>query len=251
MRTLLLLALVLAGSLAVFLVHGREQLARRDQAHLDLLRREADLERLLATLGTPDDAEFEVLLAEHGNLVATARGRLELLTHAAADGARPRLAELLSESASSALRPGTPLHASLRAQAGLPAEDEPQPEAPPTVQEQALACVIEALAPLAAAMDVDTLALRAGGQPLPVPDVAGLAHVEAQLVVSGALPDMVRALEALSPVQGAGLPAVSVLDASLRRIEPSRWGENLRTLATPPVRLTASLDILLPATGGP
>jgi hypothetical protein len=251
MMVVLLLAAVLAGSLALFLVQGREQLARRDQAHLDLLRRETDLDRLLATLGTPDDTEFEAQLAEHGRLVATARERFELLAHAEPGSVRPRLAELLAGSPCAALQPGTALHASLRAQAGLPPAGDEQPGTPPSAQEQALASVVEAVAPLAEGLELDTLELKAGGEPLPVTDVAGLSHVQAQLVVSGALPDMVRLLEALSPRQGGGLPVVSVLDASLRRIEPSRWGENLRQLATPPVRLTASLDILLPATGGP
>ncbi len=251
MRSLVLLVAVLAGALALFLGRGRDGLALRDQAHVDLLRREQDLERLLATLGSPADEEFEALLAEHGRLVASARERLELLSRAEPGAARPRLAELLGGAACPALQPGGARHAALRAQAGLPPEGEGPADAPPSDQEQALCAVVAVVDPLAAALELETLALKDEGRPLPVPDVAGLAHVEAQLVVSGALPDVLRVLEALAPRQGGGLPAVSVLEASLRRIEPPRWGESLHRLATPPVRLTASLDILLAAAGGP
>jgi hypothetical protein len=249
MRTLLLLALVLAGALAVFFVRGREALARRDQAHVDLLRREQDLERLRTTLGTPDEAEFEALLAEHVELVSSAEERLAQLARTEGAVERPRLAELLARSPDTSLQPGGRLHAGLRAQAGLPAEDGAE-AAPASVPEGVLAAIVAALEPLAGALVVDTLELKAAGRVSAVPDVPKLGHVEAQLVVTGALPDVLRALEALAPVQGGGLPAVSVLDASLRRIEPSRWGESLHQLETPPVRLTASLDVLVPAPGG-
>ena len=95
------------------------------------------------------------------------------------------------------------------------------------------------------------LELKGTGVPAAVPDLPQLQHVEAQLVLSGALPDVLHALESLAPDVQTGLPAVSVLDASLRRIEPARWGASLPHLATPPVRLTASLDVLLAAPGGP
>jgi len=83
-----------------------------------------------------------------------------------------------------------------------------------------------------------------------VAGVKPLRLLEAQVEVSGALPDVLAALEAFAPGEGGGLPALTVKDASVRRIEPTSWGENLHRLATPPVRLALSVDVLLRAPEG-
>ena len=251
MKTLVLLAALLAGSLGAFLLLGMDAMAERDRAHTDLLQREKDLDTLLRQVGDTDDAAFAALLEEHERLTGIAHQRLEsLIGRSPADKAPLRLDPLLRASTCEALRPGGAIHASLRAAAGLPSDEEqPAPSAPAT-SELALARIVAALAGAGGGLDVDTLELRGGGRAEPVPDVDALVHVEAQLVLSGALPDVLAALEALAPAEDGGLPAVSVRDASLRRIEPAHWGENLHRLATPPVRLTATVDVLLAAAGG-
>jgi len=250
MRAFIVLSVVLAAALATFLVRGRQAIALRDQAHADLLEREQQFNAELHKNGTPDADEFAALLAEHDRLTLTARNRLARLGLGRAGASSPRLPEALAATHAPALRSGGALHDALLAQAGLPA-DGSVPRTSPTPQEQALASIVSALGSDAGALDVVALELKGAGAPAAVPDVPQLQHVEAQLVLSGALPDVLHALESLAPDPVAGLPAVSVLDASLRRIEPSRWGASLPHLATPPVRLTASLDVLLAAPGGP
>jgi hypothetical protein len=247
---LLVLAALLAASLGIFLVRGREAIARRDQAHADLLERERRFETELQRNGAPDEREFAGLLAEHERLTGRVRDRLAQLGLGSSATPRPRLPELLAAARAPALRPGGALHLALLAQAGLSA-DGATPTAPATPQEQALAAIVAALGPDSGGLDVAALELKGGGAPAALPDLPQLQHVEAQLVLSGALPDVLHALESLAPGAEAALPAVSVLDASLRRIEPTRWGDSLALLATPPVRLTASLDVIFAAAGGP
>jgi len=250
MRTVVVLAVLLAAALATFLVRGRQAIALRDQAHADLLDREQQFDAELRRNGTPDVVEFAALLDENDRLMSTAHDRLAQLGLGATGAPRPRLTEALAATRAPALRSGGALHDALLAQAGLPA-DGSAPRTPPTPQELALASIVSALGSDAGTLDVAALELKGTGAPAAVPDVPQLQHVEAQLVLSGALPDVLHALESLAPDAQTGLPAVSVLDASLRRIEPARWGASLPHLATPPVRLTASLDVLLAAPGGP
>jgi hypothetical protein len=249
-KILLGLAALLLASLGAFGVWGRELLAVRDRAHEQLLGRERRLDQVQQQLGADGSAAFAGLGDERNRLVALAQQRLQLLVGTQAEPAPTRLLAALAASPCEALRPGGVLHGKLREQAGLPADDgTPMPEQA-SARELALARVVQALAAAGAALSVDLLQLRGDGSPAPMRELPQLQHVEAQLVVSGALPDVLAALEALAPSEGGGLPAVTVRDAYVRRIEPSSWGENLHLLATPPVRLTASLDVLLAASGG-
>jgi hypothetical protein len=249
MRSLLLLAALLLVSVGVFAVRGREALAARDQAHEDLLARERKLDELQRELGSTE-ADFDGLREEHTRIVALAGQRLQLLEGQGEGKAPPRLDEALASAPFETLRPGGTLHDSLRAQAGLPADAQaPAPEAA-SAREIVLAQLVQLLAVAGPALNVDRLALRGEGPPANVAGVPELGQLDALLEVSGALPDVLAALEALAPLEGGGPVAITVKDASLRRIEPSSWGENLHRLATPPVRLSASLEVLLRAPGG-
>jgi hypothetical protein len=249
-KILLGLAALLIASLGAFGVWGRELLAVRDHAHEQLLGRERRLDQVQQQLGADGSAAFAGLGDERNRLVALAQQRLQLMVGTEAAPAPTRLLAALAASPCEALRPGGVLHGKLREQAGLPTDDgTPMPEQA-SGRELALARVVQALAAAGAALSVDLLQLRGDASPAPVREVPQLQHIEAQLVVSGALPDVLAALEALAPSEGGGLPAITVREAYVRRIEPSSWGENLHLLATPPVRLTASLDVLLAASGG-
>jgi hypothetical protein len=250
-KILLGLAALLLASLGAFGVWGREQLAVLDHAHEQLLGREPRLHQIQQQLGAEGSAAFAGLGDERNRLVALAQQRLQLLVGTDAGAAPPtRLLAALAASPCEALRPGGVLHGKLREQAGLPTDDSTPVPDQASGRELALARLVSALGAAGAALSVDVLQLRGDGNPAPVREVPQLQHVEAQLVVSGSLPDVLAALEALAPSEGGGLPAITVREAYVRRIEPSSWGDNLHLLATPPVRLTATVDVLLAASGG-
>lgn len=248
MRNLLLLAALLLASVGVFVVRGRDALASRDRAHEELLARERRLDELLRQVGGNGD-DFAGQREEHTLVVALASQRLALLEGTGTQAPLPRLAALLSASPAESLRPGGLLHEGLRTQAGLPADSHEAGPDSPSPQELALARIVQVLGNTGAALSVDRLQLR-GGELSPVVGVKALRLLEAQVEVSGALPDVLATLEAFAPAEAGGLPALTVKDASVRRIEPSSWGENLHRLATPPVRLAISVDVLLRAPEG-
>ena len=248
MRNLLLLAALLVVSLGVFVVRGHDAFASRDRAHEELLARERRLDELLRQVDG-HGSDFTGQREEHARVVALASQRLALLEGSGTRAALPRLAALLSASPAESLRPGGQLHESVRTQAGLPADSQDAGPDSPSPQELALARIVQVLGDAGAALSVDRLQLR-GGELAPVAGVKALRLLEAQVEVSGALPDVLAALEAFAPSEAGGLPALTVKDASVRRIEPSSWGENLHRLTTPPVRLAISVDVLLRAPEG-
>jgi len=239
MKAPLLLALLLAGMLAAFLLVAPPVFAARDQAHADLLRRERDLLGLERELGIPDPAAFGLVLSEHARLAAEFARRSAAFTGPSEPA--PRLDELLA-AAPPALRPGGPLHDELRRLARLPQSGEAA--APPTEQELALTRVVEVLALAEAPLSVDALELPGAGAAQPLDRLPGWRRIELRLVLAGALPDLLRALELLAPEAGGRAPWLGVTEASLRRIEPSHWGESLHQLETPPLRLSVTLDAL-------
>jgi hypothetical protein len=248
MRLVAPLALLLLASIVAFGLWAPATFAARDQAHADLLARERDLQRLEADLGRPDPELRDALLAEHAALVASVARQSQAL---AGNGSHPpRLSGLLRESPCAALRPGGSLHAAVLAQAGLADAPDP-PGHPATPAEMALARVVEALAAASGTVTLDTLELRGGGQLLALGDAPGFRRIEMQVVLSGALPDLLDTLERLTPAAGAGVPQLALQNLTLRRIEPTRWGENLHLLETPPVRASATVDALFPPEVGP
>jgi len=248
MKLAVLLVLLLLASIVAFGLWAPAILAARDQAHADLLERERDLQRMEAELGRPDPALRDALLAEHAALEASVARRSQAL---AGDGGHPlRLPDLLRDSRCAALRPGGSLHSTVMAQAGLVDATDPPGQAA-TPAELALARVVEALAVAPGAVTLDALELRGGGQLLAVRDVPGFRRIELQVALSGALPDLLDTLERLAPAAGAGGPQLALQDLALRRIEPTRWGENLHLLETPPVRVSATVDAIFPPEVGP
>lgn len=248
MKRLVPLLLLLLAASAAFLAWAPGLFATREQAHADLLARERDLHRIERELGTPDLAERDALLAEYDALQARVASRFRAL---AGDGeAPPRLVDVLRDSPCEALRPGGALHEAVCTQAGV-STDAMATAGTATPAEQALARVALALAVVSGPVTLDTLELRARGELLPVPDLPGFRRVEIQLVVSGALTDLLATLELLAPAADGGVPQLSVQDVALRRIQPSRWGESLHRLESPPVRATATVDALFPPAESP
>jgi hypothetical protein len=243
MRHVVLLTVLLVAATVAFALVAPPTFAARDQAHADLLGRERDLLRLETELGRPDLAVRDALLAEHAELLERVTRRSQVL--AGAGSPPPRLPGLLQASPCAELRAGGGLHEALLVHAGLaPAEDDPS--APATPVEQALARLVEALAVGAGAVTLESLDVHAAGALLPVRDLGSFRRVELQLVLFGPLPELLDTLERLAPSTAAGPPQLALQDVVLRRIDPSRWGENLHLLESPPVRASATLDALFP-----
>jgi len=238
MTRVLLLSLVLVGSFAAFLVRGVPQTARLARAWGALQQREREIESTRAELDLPDADEYQALVARHARAQARLEQRWAILTEGPPRAPAPALAELLGRSGAEGLRPPAPLAATLlRDAAG-------SPEA-----EASIVAIVQAL-PEAQGLAVEELELRDGGRARALPDDVGLAEVEVQLVLTGALADVLATLERFAPERGAGLPAITLRSASLRRIEPERWGNSVRALDTPPVRLSATLAVLFAAQDG-
>jgi hypothetical protein len=67
--------------------------------------------------------------------------------------------------------------------------------------------------------------------------------------VTGGLEQGLACLERLVPSPGSGEPVVTVSSASLRRVEPERWGGAVSRWSGPPVRVSITLDVLFAAIG--
>ena len=238
MTRLLLLSLVLVLSFAAFLVRGVPQTARLQRAWVALRQREREIEATRAEIDLPAADEYQALVARHARAQAQLEPRWAILTEAPPPAPAPALADLLDKTSATGLRRPAPLAETLlRDAAG-------SPEA-----EASIVAIVRAL-PEAQGLAVEELELRDGGRARALPDEVGLAEVEAQLVLTGALADVLATLERFAPERGAGLPAITVRSASLRRIEPERWGSSVRALDTPPVRLSATLAVLFAARDG-
>jgi hypothetical protein len=251
MRTFVVLAVVLAAALATFLVRGRQAIALRDQAHADLLEREQQFDAELRRNGTPDvdgvrraagrARPAHVRRARPPRAARAGRGRRAA---AAADGGAGRHARAGAAQRRRAARRAAGAGGPARGRLG--AAHAPHAAGAGAGQHRHARS-----AATRARWTWPRSSSRARARPAAVPEVPQLQHVEAQLVLSGALPDVLHALESLAPDAQTGLPAVSVLDASLRRIEPARWGASLQHLATPPVRLTGLARCAARCSGGP
>jgi hypothetical protein len=81
----------------------------------------------------------------------------------------------------------------------------------------------------------------------PVPDVPQLAQMQATIVVTSSLTDVLGLLERLSPGATGSVPFAGVISTSLRRLEPDRWGSGLHALDTPPVRVAVTVAVYFPS----
>jgi hypothetical protein len=231
-RLLVVLALLLAGAFGVFLTRGLGQVERLRTAHAELAARRAHLTEQERTIARVPYDEFAALSRRRARAAALLDYRRKILADASLAAPAPDFDTLLSGSVVPALRSPSPLADGLRAQAAL------SPEA-----RTSLAAILAAL-PREEGLDLELLQLEDEGRPRAL---AGMLEVRAQLVVVGAPGGALACLEALAVDRGHGLPAPSVLSASLRRIEPARWGPHLHRLEAPPVRLSVSLSVLLPS----
>ena len=248
MRGLALLAVILAAAFGTFLVRGLPALAARDRAGRDLLARERTLREEQGRLATVSDGEFNELARRRERAASLAERRLASLIPAtpgtdeatgspgSPEDAQADLERRLASSHHPQLRPDGARHDQVLAVARR------GPDAA-----RALGALVAALDTTSGPLDLEVLELRAEGSGSPLPGVPELERIEAQLVLTGSLPDDLAILEALAPVADGQPPIATVTLASLRRVEPERWGGGLHRLATPPVRLSVSLELLLPS----
>jgi enoyl-CoA hydratase/carnithine racemase len=233
-RHRLVLAVVLVAAFGCFVWRGLDQVEALRTAHAELASRRVALAALQRSVDLVPYDEFAALTRRRADAVALVERRRQVLADDAVAAPRPDLETLLTGSTLPALRAPSLLAEALRKQAAR------SPEA-----EAALVAVLGAL-PAGGGVDLETLELAGEGRPQPLADAPELREIRAQVVLTGAPADVLACLEAFAVDRGRGLPAPSVLTASLRRIEPERWGSGLHRLAAPPVRLSVSLAVLLP-----
>ncbi len=245
MRALLLLAGILAAAAGVFVIAGRPATERLRSERQQLLASEQRLRRAAAeTPPVPDDA-LAALSAEVTGLAAAADADVAMLILPAGGQATAAVSSLDDELALCRL-PGLGLNDKLTV--AVRAQGEAS-----AASAQALAAIVHALAHASVSpggLEVEALSLRNDGQLQTVP-AGGLPadrlgeQLEAQVVVRGGLPEALACLEALAPQRGGGAAILTVASASLRRIEPERWGNRLESFSGPPVRLSVSVAVLL------
>jgi len=231
MKTLLALALLLLGALAEFVLVGRPALAAERQAHDDLLRRESAVKAMEARLPPTLAEELGAQVAERDRMLALAAQRLSLL---AGDGVVPATSPETFEALLSArhdllLGPDSRLGIAVRAQAGQSQEAR-----------DALTLLVRAVGECPG---LEALELADAGALAPVPDVPQFRQMQASLVATASLTDVLGLLERLSPDAAGRLPFAGVISTSLRRLEPDRWGTGMHQLDTPPVRLAVTVAI--------
>ncbi|MGQ0554199.1 MAG: hypothetical protein ACT4PU_13380 [Planctomycetota bacterium] len=236
MRSLLLLAAILLGSATHFVLVGLPAVEQLKLAREDLLLREVELARRRTESGLVRSADYARLLTERERAAARLRQRERAF---AGDGAAqqpyPTLAEALLSCRQPSLGPGGPLEVALREAAAVSAEAD-----------ATLAAVVTALTGLPG-LALSTLQLADDQGAREIPDLPGVVERHVQLVLIAAPADAVACLESLLPSRGHGWPQLTVLSSSLRRLEPKVWGSDLLGLRGPPVRLSATLAVLLPA----
>jgi hypothetical protein len=235
MRTLIALAVVLVASVGVFLWRGLPATADLRQAHSEMLAREQHVQRRWAELDPMSGEELAALLAERDRAAAVADRRVDLLEKQDSGAKSPSLADFVQSRELTAFSPVTPLGASLAAQAAGSARGD-----------EVLAAIVSRLAEVPD-LTVSELTLANGGLTRAVPGVPEWLSVEAQLVVTTGVPEALACLESLGPDGARGLPMLTVQTASLRRIEPERWGSDAHERRGPPVQLSATLAVYVRA----
>lgn len=248
MKSALPPAIILALALAAFLHWGPPAFAARNQARADLAERERDLLALQRDLSLPAPGVHAALVQEHAQLTAAVAGQAAALAPTQVGAGWPRLDALLAV-ATGSLAPGGALHAELRRLARLPADGPPP--AQPSLQEQALARTLAVLARSPTPLDVEALGLGGDGEPAPLAAPAGWSRLELRATVAGSLPELLRAIEQLSPGEPGPGPVLSVTQASLRRVDAAAWSGHLAAREAPPLRLALTLDALFPPAGWP
>ncbi len=225
MRLLILACLIFTVALGDFLVRGVSAYEQAAVAHAELIQRQTQMRDLRAELEVIGNAESDALAAENQRLAEVVGSWRQTLLGGGGNRPPP-LDALLTNSRIDALKVGGALHEAIRDQAAVS-----------TGASELLARMVEAVV-RAGLSDVEALDLSDQGTEDPVPNVAGAYQIRAQLIVTGDLDKALACLESLAP--GPDRPLLTVTQATLRRIEPDRWGA-LDGLAGPPVRLTATI----------
>jgi len=225
MKLLICACLVFAVALGDFLVRGLGAYEEASIAHAELLQRHDQMRDLRAELQVVGYAESEALTGETERLAELVKTWRSTLLGTGGN-APPSLDTLLSNSRIEAFEKGGDLHESIRAQAAVSVRAAPL-----------LARLVEAVV-RAGLKNVEALELTDAGAEHPVAHVSNAVQIESQLIVTGDLDAVLGCLESLAP--GSDRPLLTVTQATLRRIEPDRWG-SLEGLTGPPVRLTATV----------
>jgi hypothetical protein len=231
MKMLATLAVMLLAAFATYLWRGLPEVSRLEHARREMLERHGRLIDMQRSIDTVSYAEHAALVARRDELLATVSQRRAVLSDDALAPPAPTFQESLDVHGLAE----HPLAGTLARQAAA------SPEA-----DRALGLLLARLAAWPG-LTLEELTVQ---DPAPLGGRTGLSEVRAEVVLTGALTDLVACLEALVPERGAGLPAPSVLSASLRRIPPDRWTLASAQLTGAPARLSASLSILFPSPGG-
>jgi len=233
-RSLIALAILLAASIGTFLWRGLPATAELRTAHAALLARERGLANRRVELNPMTAQALAALIAERDRARAVADRRLKRLSSADAAVNKLSFAEFVQSHELLALSPMTPMGVSLAYQAAR----SPRADA-------ILTAVVERLANVED-MELNELSLVDDGRARPVPGLPEWMQVEVRLVLTASLPEALNCLESLGPDIGRGQPLLTVETASLRRIEPERWGPDAQERHGPPVQLSATLAVYVP-----
>jgi hypothetical protein len=204
-------------------------------AHSALLDREQLLIRRELELDPMSAEALAALIGERDRAASLADRRLALLAHTDQVEKRPSLAEFVESRGLTEFSPMTPLGAVLGAQAAGSAWGD-----------EVLTTILQRLVSVPD-MTLSELTLANDGRAQAVPGLPDWLTLEAQLVLTASLPEVLSCLESLAPDAAYGLPVLTVQTASLRRIDPERWGTAAHERHGPPVQLSATLAIFVPA----
>lgn len=234
MRVLSLLAALLIGSFAVFVFVGLPAQRRADAARDALAQRIDDTAALERRMRLVSEGDVERLLDDRDRVRAVRDAWIEALV--GRDDGEPSASfdERLAASRQPGLAPDTELARTLGAQAQASPRDA------------ALLAALLGILDRAEVADVVGLELGTPGAWAPLPNVPDLVAARAQLTVVGGLEETLECLESLVP--GEGLPILSIASATIRRVEPEGWGRHLKRMSSPPVRLSVTIEAMLPAT---
>lgn len=233
MRSLLALAVLLLAAFGFFIARAPDAYARARAGLEDLEQRTSDIESLQRRLHLVSLEDVATLADDRDRIAAIRDGWRALLLQGPRESARPgTLAQAIAEARIPSLASNTALGATVVAAGNRSARDE-----------QTLARIVRILGETRVA-EVQTLEPRTPGAWRPRADVAGLVSTEFQLTVVSGVAELLACLEALVP--GRGQPVLSVVNASLRRIEPGHWGTGLAAMSGPPARLSVTIEAVLP-----
>lgn len=224
MRGPLLLTVLLLAAAAHFVAVGLPAHRQADRALAELRQREARFADLAARLPAVSWADQEALTVATAELAAQHREGLATLLDTSLAAPLPDFEQALTDAPLGAL---DPLTDALRHQA---ARDERA--------SRALATLLHLLAE-SGVVSLSSLELERGGAPRRLPGIDGLVALDASLTVVAGLHEALALLELLVP--GHGEPVPLVRQATLQRVDPTRWDVDA---GGPPVKLSIAASVI-------